>query len=106
MTSVNFCDNGLVLLTISHNVASSWPASLFYLAALGVLFLGVVIGVALAEVLGDSYSGPTLEVIGFSEEEGVRFGAPFIGSRALVGALDEDLLSQPPSRESDGLSLR
>jgi allantoate deiminase len=55
--------------------------------------LGVVIGVALAEVLGDSYSGPTLEVIGFSEEEGVRFGVPFIGSRALAGTLDDTLLT-------------
>ena len=26
--------------------------------------------------------------VGFSEEEGVRFGIPFIGSRALVGRLD------------------
>ena len=26
-----------------------------------------------------------IEVVGFSEEEGVRFGVPFIGSRALVG---------------------
>jgi len=34
-----------------------------------------------------------LEVIGFSEEEGVRFGVPFIGSRALVGRLDEELLN-------------
>ena len=30
-----------------------------------------------------------VEVVGFSEEEGVRFGFPFIGSRALVGTLDE-----------------
>jgi len=34
-------------------------------------------------------------VVGFSEEEGVRFGVPFIGSRALVGTarelLDADL---------------
>ena len=28
-----------------------------------------------------------IEVVGFSEEEGVRFGVPFIGSRALVGDL-------------------
>jgi allantoate deiminase len=49
--------------------------------------LGVVLGVALIEALGDPYSGPTLEVIGFSEEEGVRFGVPFIGSRAVAGTL-------------------
>ncbi len=46
--------------------------------------LGVVMGIALVE-----HAGPTLplEVVGFSEEEGVRFGTPFIGSRALVGTL-------------------
>jgi allantoate deiminase len=43
--------------------------------------LGVVLGIALVETLRD---GMTIEVIGFSEEEGVRFGIPFIGSRAVV----------------------
>jgi allantoate deiminase len=32
-----------------------------------------------------------IEVIGFSEEEGVRYGTPFIGSRAVVGTIDEEL---------------
>ena len=44
-----------------------------------------------------------IEVVGFSEEEGVRFGTPFIGSRALVGRLDEDLLS---GKDKDGISVR
>ena len=35
-----------------------------------------------------------IEVVGFSEEEGVRFGVPFIGSRALAGTLDEALLAR------------
>ena len=30
-----------------------------------------------------------IEVIGFSEEEGVRFSKPFLGSLALIGKLDE-----------------
>jgi allantoate deiminase len=34
-----------------------------------------------------------IEVIGFSEEEGVRFGVPFIGSRALIGDIDDQLLA-------------
>jgi allantoate deiminase len=55
--------------------------------------LGVVLGVALVEALGDVYSGPTLEVIGFCEEEGVRFGIPFIGSRAVAGTLDDTVLT-------------
>jgi allantoate deiminase len=44
--------------------------------------LGVVLGVSLA-----SLTATPVEVIGFSEEEGVRFGVPFIGSRALIGDL-------------------
>jgi allantoate deiminase len=48
--------------------------------------LGVVLGIALIEALGNS--APTIEVVGFSEEEGVRFGIPFIGSRAMVGTLE------------------
>ncbi len=50
--------------------------------------LGVVLGIALIEALGDRKLPFTIEIIGFSEEEGVRFGIPFIGSRALVGGLD------------------
>jgi allantoate deiminase len=45
------------------------------------------LGVALVE----SLSAPLhfeIEVIGFSEEEGVRFGVPFLGSRALIGDSD------------------
>jgi allantoate deiminase len=57
--------------------------------------LGVVIGVGLIEELRDTKLGIDIEVIGFSEEEGVRFGAPFIGSRAVVGQLDEALLAKP-----------
>jgi allantoate deiminase len=57
--------------------------------------LGVVLGIALVEALGNTWSGPALEVIGFSEEEGVRFGIPFIGSRAIAGTLDEIILTSP-----------
>jgi allantoate deiminase len=44
-----------------------------------------------------------IEVVGFSEEEGVRFGVPFIGSRALVGRVDEELLGRKDER---GISVR
>ena len=43
--------------------------------------------VALLEELRGRRLPFEIEVIGFSEEEGVRFGTPFIGSRALVGRL-------------------
>src|SRR4029077_16743226 len=61
--------------------------------------LGVVLGVALVKALAGRRLGFGIEVVGFSEEEGVRFGVPFIGSRALVGTLDDALLAM---RDADG----
>jgi allantoate deiminase len=54
--------------------------------------LGVVIGITLIESLRGERLPFSIEVIGFSDEEGVRFGLPFIGSRALAGTLDEQTL--------------
>lgn len=64
--------------------------------------LGVVLGVALVKALGGRRLGFGIEVVGFSEEEGVRFGSPFIGSRALVGTLDDALLAK---RDAGGASV-
>jgi allantoate deiminase len=64
--------------------------------------LGVVIAVALLEALDGRRLPFAIEVVGFSEEEGVRFGAPFIGSRALVGRLDEELLNR---QDANGISV-
>ena len=61
--------------------------------------LGLVIAVALLKGLKEQTLPYAIEVVGFSEEEGVRFGTPFIGSR-LVGT-DQDLLVQCP-----GVSVR
>ena len=49
--------------------------------------LGVVLGLALAGQLKRSSAALPyrLEVLGFSEEEGVRFGVPFIGSLSALG---------------------
>ena len=58
--------------------------------------LGVVMGIALVELLAGESLPFAIEVIGFSEEEGVRFGVPFIGSRALIGEVDELLLLEDP----------
>lgn len=60
--------------------------------------LGVVLAVALLQALDGRRLPFAIEVIGFSEEEGVRFGAPFIGSRALTGRLDEELLARTDCR--------
>jgi allantoate deiminase len=65
--------------------------------------LGVVITVALIEALAGRRLPYGIEVAGFSEEEGVRFGKPFIGSRALVGRLDDELLN---SQDANGISVR
>ena len=65
--------------------------------------LGVVIAIALVESLERRRLPFAIEVVGFSEEEGVRFGLPFIGSRALVGTLDEELLNR---QDTNGISVR
>jgi len=54
--------------------------------------LGVLMGLALVEESADRQYPFAMEVIGFSDEEGTRFGAPFLGSRAMVGELNGDLL--------------
>src|SRR5712671_743722 len=65
--------------------------------------LGVMLAISLLESLKGRRLPFAIEVIGFSEEEGVRFGVPFIGSRALVGRVDEDLLGRKDER---GISVR
>src|SRR5436305_603546 len=64
--------------------------------------LGVVMGIAIVDALAPLRMSFGIEVVGFSEEEGVRFGVPFIGSRALAGTVDETLLAL---RDSQGLSV-
>jgi allantoate deiminase len=64
--------------------------------------LGVVLGLALVEGLNGRRVPFAIEVIGFSDEEGVRFGVPFLGSRALAGTVDEALLAR---RDTDGRTV-
>ena len=61
--------------------------------------LGVALGIALIEMKPPI----AIEVIGFSEEEGVRFGFPFIGSRALTGTLGTDAETVAPAIRGYGL---
>jgi len=56
--------------------------------------LGVMMGLAMVEALDGRRLPFAVEVIGFSEEEGARFGVPFLGSRALLGGLDDSLLAR------------
>lgn len=64
--------------------------------------LGVVWAVALVESLGDEALPFHVEILGFSDEEGVRFGVPFVGSRALAGTCDRDLLD---TRDAQGMTV-
>jgi allantoate deiminase len=65
-----------------------------------------ILGVALAlewVALAQELALPlALEVIAFSEEEGVRFGVPFIGSRVVAGRFDTALLE---FKDSDGVTM-
>ena len=57
--------------------------------------LGIVLGVALIEELAADWPLPfDIEIVGFSEEEGVRFSKPFLGSLALIGELDTATLAR------------
>lgn len=56
--------------------------------------LGVVLAIALVEMLEERRFPFGIEVVGFSDEEGVRFGVPFIGSRALAGTFDPGFLGR------------
>lgn len=64
--------------------------------------LGVVLAIALVRSLDARALPFAIEVVAFSEEEGVRFGVPFLGSRALTGTLDETLLART---DASGVSV-
>ncbi|HEY1865675.1 MAG TPA: allantoate amidohydrolase [Candidatus Acidoferrales bacterium] len=64
--------------------------------------LGVLLGIGLVEALAGRTLPFPIEIVGFSEEEGVRFGVPFIGSRALTGELDDKLLAR---QDAHGVSI-
>ena len=53
--------------------------------------LGVTLALEWAQLVQEAALPIAIEVIAFSEEEGVRFGLPFIGSRAVAGRFDPDL---------------
>lgn len=66
--------------------------------------LGVVMAVAVAERMGDRVGDLpfALEVIGFSDEEGTRFGTALLGSCAVAGTWDDGWWDL---RDRDGISL-
>lgn len=64
--------------------------------------LGVVMAIAVVERLRDTELPFALEVIGFSDEEGARFGKALLGSQAVAGTWDEDWWDL---RDRDGITL-
>jgi allantoate deiminase len=71
--------------------------------------LGVLMAIAVAERIGRAVEGGeldelpfALEVIGFSDEEGARFGKALLGSQAVAGTWDEDWWDL---RDRDGTTL-
>ena len=64
--------------------------------------LGVTLALEWVELAQELSSPLPIEVIAFSEEEGVRFGVPFIGSRAVAGRFDPALLDL---KDADGVTL-
>lgn len=64
--------------------------------------LGVVLAIALAQNYRPLELPYGIEIIAFSEEEGVRFGIPFLGSRALIGTLDAQTLD---ACDKQGISI-
>ncbi len=55
--------------------------------------LGVVLAITLIEELRRQPLPFAIEVIGFSEEEGVRFAKPFLGSLAVIGKITREILA-------------
>jgi len=64
--------------------------------------LGVTLALECAEIAQELKLPLPIEIIAFSEEEGVRFGVPFIGSRAVAGRFDPALLKL---KDAEGITL-
>lgn len=61
--------------------------------------LGVLIGVAVAESLGSQPLPIGLDVLAFSEEEGVRFSKPYLGSSAVAGCFAPEWLDRRDDKD-------
>jgi allantoate deiminase len=68
--------------------------------------LGVLLGVAAVEALALALGGRRLpmdvEVVGFVEEEGIRYRTPYIGSRAIAGRFDPAWMGRG---DADGVTM-
>jgi len=64
--------------------------------------LGVILAIEAIAILADEPLPFAIEVIGFSEEEGIRFGFPFFGSMAATGQVVPATLER---QDSQGISV-
>ncbi len=64
--------------------------------------LGVLLGIAAVKRLAGARLPFAIEVLGFSEEEGVRYRASYLGSNAVCGCFDRDLLNRT---DAAGISM-
>jgi allantoate deiminase len=66
--------------------------------------LGVMVALAAVQRLQDSRSRLpfAIEVVGFADEEGLRYGTTYLGSRALAGALEPAELARA---DADGVAM-
>ncbi len=64
--------------------------------------LGVTLALEWLGVVQELKLPLAIEVIAFSEEEGVRYGVPFLGSRAVAGRFDSSLLTLT---DAEGVSM-
>ncbi len=65
--------------------------------------LGVLTAIECVETLGGRSLPFAIEIVGFGDEEGVRFQATMLGSRAIAGTFDPTLLDL---QDAAGVSLR
>lgn len=56
--------------------------------------LGVLIGIAAAQAIGAKNLAHHFDTIGFSDEEGVRYKMPYLGSLAVAGQFKEEFLAR------------
>ncbi len=64
--------------------------------------LGVLLGIAAVQSLSGRRLPFAVDILGFSEEEGVRYRAPYLGSLAVAGRFDPTLLERT---DANGVSL-
>lgn len=64
--------------------------------------LGVALALEWIDIAQELNLALPIEVIAFSEEEGVRFGQPFLGSRAVAGRFDPALLAL---KDAEGITV-